>query len=354
MTTTNEKTARPFEMVLDRARGALWGQATGDALGTTIEFRDMPAPKWPAFPAGPCTDIVGGGPFNVAKGQVTDDTQMAVVLARHLSALEGFDAEAVAKGYAAWRKVAFDIGGLTSGSLGEFVAGASARNSGMTYWRRTGSRQARNGSLMRTSPIGVAFFGADQAEDRMRASIDDSRITHADPRCVMACAAFNAAIAAGIRGGSKEDMLLAAKETVPAAATLLVTEYQGDYLAQELSNAQCDLLSDLNAADQDNPGLVGPLDICGASQGFVRVAFRLAFWALMHAKTFKQGIVGVASMGGDSDTTGAIAGALLGAFYGEQNIPEEWRTVCRNALADKPTSVWRTEYHPNHFDSLVP
>ena len=55
--------------------------------------------------------------------------------------------------------------------------------------------------------------------------------------------------------------------------------------------------------------------------GFVRVAFRLAFWELVHAPGFKAGLIDVVNRGGDSDTNGAIAGALLGARFGEMARP---------------------------------
>jgi len=61
----------------DRARGALLGLATGDAVGTTLEFR---APG--TFE--PITDMLGGGPFHLAPGQWTDDTSMALCLAESL------------------------------------------------------------------------------------------------------------------------------------------------------------------------------------------------------------------------------------------------------------------------------
>ena len=65
--------------------GSLLGLAAGDALGTTIEFK---APGTST----PLTDMVGGGPFNLKKGQWTDDTSMALCLAESLVRCRGFDA----------------------------------------------------------------------------------------------------------------------------------------------------------------------------------------------------------------------------------------------------------------------
>ena len=60
--------------------GTLLGLAVGDALGTTHEFEHLDAPPFPKLAAGPLTGIFGGGPLGVARGQVTDDTQMATCL----------------------------------------------------------------------------------------------------------------------------------------------------------------------------------------------------------------------------------------------------------------------------------
>ena len=71
---------------ISRFRGCLLGLAAGDAMGTTVEFREPGT-----FP--PVTDMVGGGPFNLAAGEWTDDTSMALCLAESLIERQGFDAE---------------------------------------------------------------------------------------------------------------------------------------------------------------------------------------------------------------------------------------------------------------------
>ncbi len=71
--------------LLARYRGALLGLAVGDALGTTLEFK-------PPGSFEPITDMVGGGPFGLRRGEWTDDTSMALCLAASLVEREGFDA----------------------------------------------------------------------------------------------------------------------------------------------------------------------------------------------------------------------------------------------------------------------
>jgi hypothetical protein len=64
--------------------------------------------------------------------------------------------------------------------------------------------------------------------------------------------------------------------------------------------------------------------------GWVRIALRNAFYRLRHAASLEEGIVETVMCGGDTDTNAAIAGALLGAVYGESAIPRQWREAVLN------------------------
>jgi ADP-ribosylglycohydrolase len=79
--------------------------------------------------------------------------------------------------------------------------------------------------------------------------------------------------------------------------------------------------------------------------GFVRVAFRLAFWELLHAPGFEEGVVDAVNRGGDADTNGAVTGALLGAFHGESAIPPSWRERVLAAVPREQGPL-RDLYHP--------
>ena len=80
---------------LDRYRGTLLGLATGDAVGTALEF------KSPGTFA-PLDDLVGGGPFNLEPGQFTDDTSMALCLATSLIERRSFDPVDQLQRYVRW------------------------------------------------------------------------------------------------------------------------------------------------------------------------------------------------------------------------------------------------------------
>jgi len=314
----------------NRARGALLGLAVGDALGTTLEFEALEAPAFPTLAAGPHREMVGAGAFSIQPGQVTDDTQMASCLAASLREHGAFLVDDVARRYVAWMDDAFDIGSQTAASLKLIARGEDPRSAGELVWERRGREAAGNGSLMRTAPIGVFF-----AEDRdalRRAAREDSAITHFDPRCREACVAFNAAIAAALSGAGAPEAWEAARAEVSRA----------------------DLASDLDAARAADPGLYRDELHLHRHQGFVRVAFRLAFWELLHAPSFEAALVDVVNRGGDADTNGAVAGALLGATHGEDAIPEAWGRAVLHALQDGPPSALRDTYHPRVLLGLVP
>lgn len=337
--------------MISRARGALLGLACGDALGTTLEFtHPIGMPKYPTLATGPLTEIQGGGPFRVEPGQVTDDTMMACALAASLAAGQGaaLNPKDVAERYAEWQRHTFDIGGQTSGSIRAFVRHQNPLTCGEGYWDQGGRRAAGNGSLMRTAPIGVFF--ADEDAMRLEASILDSAITHFDPKCLLACAAYNAAVAAGVRGerrkhgASPGTMFGAADRELDRARSFCWDRWP--CWRNEIDNAYGALLDDLSHALDRDPNLYGKEVNLLSTQGYVRVAFRLSFWYLMNGSSFRESLIDVVNRGGDSDTNGAIVGGLLGAYYGEWSIPESWREKVLGALQNQAPGPLRDTYHP--------
>lgn len=369
------------------------GLAVGDALGTTYEFARIEQPPYPTLATGPATDVIGDGPFRLAPGAITDDTQLAVCLARSLGDNGGFDANDVAKRYVAWQEEAFDVGNQTRSSLRAIETTGSTAG-GMVAWRASGLDAAGNGSLMRTAPIAVALSSkstlasvSESPASRLTAVIDasiaDSMLTHADPRCILACAGFNAAIATSIDASdAAEDacergraMIDAARGAVAEAARRLtalwtagvstasdveatlenidveITDVSDAELAR-IEGARDQLLRDLTMALAENPDVYGEDVHMHETAGFVRLAFRLAFWHASHTPTWRSALVDVASRGGDADTNGAIAGALLGARDGAGAIPAEWVERVLGAT-QRGSPAWSEAHHPKHLLALV-
>jgi ADP-ribosylglycohydrolase len=326
----------------ERSRGALLGLAVGDALGATHEFLELVAPPFPRLAQGPLTSVVGGGPFKVVPGQVTDDTHMACCLAASLAAHGGLEPLDVAARYVRWQEHAFDIGGQTAAALNAIREGAAPLDAGRQVWSLAARRPAGNGSLMRTAPIGVLLAGDPEA--RRAAALAESAITHYDPRCRLACAAFDAAIGAALEGPDDARALVAAaRAELAGAAEALASE--GGEGAAVVPTAVKELEEDLALAERRDPALYGKHVHLHRTQGFVRVAFRLAFWEALHAPTWEAALLDVVNRGGDADTNGAIAGALLGALHGESEIPEAWKARVLGAVPREEGPL-RDLYHP--------
>jgi ADP-ribosyl-[dinitrogen reductase] hydrolase len=337
--------------------GPLLGMAVGDALGTTNEFARIDQPDYPTLATRPAIDIVGGGPFDLKAGQITDDTQMAVCIARSLTAKRELDMLDIATRYVAWFQHAFDVGNQTGAALRAVEQGESVGSAGRKVWHESGRRAAGNGSLMRCAPIGV-FFARAPLEKIVEASLCDSLITHADPRCAIACAAFNAAIACGVVTGPDtlhvaRAQLESARAAIPIATARLRELYSDDRDDLALIDAAVeDLERDLELSASANPH-VYDVDInLMRTAGFVRVAFRLAFWHLLHTASWRDALVDIASRGGDSDTNAAIAGALLGSRDGVAAIPRDW--IDRVLAATQPgPDDWAAAHHPRHLLVMV-
>lgn len=136
--------SKTLDAIRDRAFGALFGLAVGDAIGTTVEFR-------PRGSFDPITDMTGGGPFNLRPGEWTDDTSMALCLADSLTERGGLDERDLLKRFCRWFREGensvtghcFDIGSVTATALTHF------EQTGDVHAGPTGRMTAGNGSLMR-------------------------------------------------------------------------------------------------------------------------------------------------------------------------------------------------------------
>ena len=269
---------------LARAQGALLGQVIGDSLGSQVELK--PAAEIEArFPRG-VRDLGDGGVYHTMAGQPTDDSEMALTLARAIVREEMYHAQKVLDGYRAW---------LTSRPVDVGVT----TERGLLGLNTTDSES--NGSLMRVSPIGI--WAAGDPALAARTARDDSMLTHTSPTCVEACAAYCAAIAAGVGGASREEMFeVAAAHAKGPAHEAVKRAAKGTAPADYFTHA-----------------------------GWVLVSLQNAFWCLQHLE-FEEALVQTVGRGGDTDTNAAIAGALLGALHGRGAIPSRWILPVRGSV----------------------
>jgi ADP-ribosylglycohydrolase len=168
------------------------GQVIGDSLGSLVEFQ--PAKKIQGnYPSG-VRDLADGGTWNTLAGQPTDDTELALALARTLVQTRQYDDEKVAEAYGRWYgSHPFDIGGTTRMALS--AAHRSRKDKEVAARDNANCNSQSNGSLMRISPIGI---WARDPKIAALAAEQDSKLSHPNQACVAACASFAAAIAKGM------------------------------------------------------------------------------------------------------------------------------------------------------------
>lgn len=162
----------------DRFRGCLLGLAAGDALGATVEFLSRAEIR---ARYGVHREIIGGGWLALEPGEVTDDTEMALCIARSIVTLGRVDPADIAARFVEWSLTPpKDIGNTVGAALALIRAGVSWEEAGEQVYRAAPGRRVGNGSLMRTAP--VALFDAWRPQELVRDSRDVSRITHAHPQ----------------------------------------------------------------------------------------------------------------------------------------------------------------------------
>ncbi len=286
--------------MLRRAQGCWLGQLAGDSLGSLVEF-ESPQSIARQYPEG-LRRLADGGTWGTIAGQPTDDSEMALCLAHALVSRGEFDEEAIASAYTEWYDSGpFDIGGTTRAALGP---ASSAKGSGASAAAAARSAalpaSQANGSLMRSSALGV-FGASHDAGDLTSWARTDASLTHPHPVCRDAAAVFVRTIAYAIAvGGTARSMY----------------HYACDQAV--LIDAAAPVRQALQSALRERPDYLH-------QSGWVLVALQNAFYQLVHAETLADGICDSAAQGGDTDTNAAIAGALLGAVYGREAVPLDWR-----------------------------
>ncbi|NDF30677.1 MAG: hypothetical protein EB147_00400 [Acidimicrobiia bacterium] len=160
-----------------RGIGALIGACVGDALGAPFEFGPSHAfsTRFPTPLLGTSTEMIGGGAFDWAPGEFTDDSQMMLALAESLLACGSLDLDDVWARFRAWRSGATDCGTTTAGALAH-----EDRHDAAAEVHRTWGRTASNGALMRTWAIALAYVGHDTS-DVMTIARTQAELTHFDP-----------------------------------------------------------------------------------------------------------------------------------------------------------------------------
>lgn len=306
---------------LSRARGALWGLACGDAFGMPNAFiptRDR-LRVW-----GTVTDLVSApreSPYHAGyeAGQVTDDTQQAFALTQAYARSRGaLDPELVAQELWRWLEL--------NGGPDSRAVGPSTRT-GLLEWRNgvsvteSGRRGTSNGGAMRITPIGVVHGLRQSSQDQILESVVAACLpTHNTGPAISAAAGVAAAVAAGVAGAPWTDVLESGPRAATAARGLAPWIYAPD-VARRIDHAM--RVATSHKGDDDFLSEVS--EVVGSGEPAAE-AIPAAFAVSARAQGDPAHAIRLAgNLEGDSDTIAAIAGAICGAWAGEDSVPAKWR-----------------------------
>lgn len=274
--------------IVNRARAALLGGAVGDALGATTEFM-KPAQIRDRF--GVHREIVGGGWLKLPPGQVTDDTEMTLCLARGIAEPGRWDLAEIADRFAHWLSGnPADVGATCRRGIEEYIEKGRMK-------APPDERGAGNGAAMRVAPVALYTLGDEELLSLL--AVEQAHITHHHPLSDAACVSVGTMIQRGLLGAPPRDLRAAAEELGARHPEFRFEGYDGK------------------------------------SSGYVVDTLRTVFDAFFSTDSFEDCVVKTVNRGGDADTTGSIAGAIAGARYGVAAIPRRWLEAIDGGLREE-------------------
>ncbi len=287
--------------LLDRFLGSTLGTFVGDAMGEPVEGWPQKA-IWDRF--GLLDAMVR------EEARYTDDTQMMIGILETLEEKRGFDPALCARKF----QENFDA----ARGYGRRIFGVMERISQGTPWDQVGTDSFGNGGAMRMAPIGCYYF-SDVVAIKEQAILS-ARITHNHPEGLAGAVAQAMAVGLAFQHG------LCREEIEPGKFL--------DRIAAQIDDIDRGFARALEHIRSISPG--STLHVIEAIAGRYRLSLRAiesvpaAIAAFLLTHSFGDAVVLAVNLGGDTDTIGAMTGAIAGAYYGCSHIPEEWLTRLEN------------------------
>jgi poly(ADP-ribose) glycohydrolase ARH3 len=289
-----------------RFAGALMGTFVGDALGAPFEGRPS------AYVASNWNGARSMIESRRGCGAYTDDTQMMIGVAESLAACGGFDGADMARCFVDNYEPHRGYGGGARLVLSALAQGCP--------WDRAATivfpdGSFGNGAAMRVAPVGV-FYHHDLTQLR-KAAEDSASITHAHPlgkegAALQACAV---ALAIRARAGSVDPLKL-------------LDELQA-FVRPERDPFPAKLLT-IGELLQSAPSVDEVVSLLGNDVSSMTAVPAAIYAFLYRPDSFQEAVTYAILLGGDTDTIGAMAGAIAGAYHGTRGIPGEWLDPLEN------------------------
>ena len=293
---------------INKILGAMFGMAVGDALGVPVEFQSAESIH---EQYGVLDEMVGGGSWGQPAGTVSDDTEMGLAVAEGIIDNPNDPVHDIGERFIKWYKGRpFDVGICCSSVIADVMRKGCRTKydwfvSARDYDATSKGRSGGNGGLMRTAYVGCYYKDPRAVEIQ---AVDICGMTHHNNEAKIDCSLMSLIIHELINGGDKRDI------------ERLVMKYD-----------DCSERYDIGKIE----GYPFNIKPSGYSGNSLSCALRCA----LMTRSFRDAVVMAVNMGGDTDTIGAITGAIAGALYGVEEIPEEWKKALDKKVADRIINV---------------
>jgi len=289
------------EPLLDRFLGAALGTFVGDALGEPVE----------GWPHGAIS-----GRFGLLdrmlqeEARYTDDTQMMIGILETLVEKGRFDPALCAS--------RFQQNFHPMRGYGRRIFGVMERIRQGLSWDQVGTDSYGNGWAMRIAPIGCFYY--QDLEALKENAVLSARITHNHPEGLAGAVAQATAVGLALEYGLS-------KKPIEAEGFL-------DRIASAVIDVDKDFAASLDAVKSIPKGSIP--EVVDAISGQYSLTLRAiesvpaAVGAFVLTESFRDAVVLAVNLGGDTDTIGAMAGAIAGAYYGHSSIPRKWLDPLEN------------------------
>ncbi len=280
---------------------AVFGHSVADALGVPVEFVTRTT-----LQKNPVSDMLGFGTHNVPVGTWSDDTSMMLCTAESILQKGRIDLNDIMLKFCEWLGgymtpfgKPFGIGRTCLKAIDNYRRGKSVFECGMK-----GEHSCGNGALMRILPVSLynCFLNLSNEESFKNIS-NVTALTHSHEKARAASLIYDVIVRELIKNPSKQSV------------TEVLEKTGTDYEHNEAFRAYSRLF--------ERGFCETPMSKIGNS-GYAVDTLEAAVWSLLNTDSYKDCVLKAVNLGGDTDTIGAVSGALAGILYGFDSIPAEW------------------------------
>ncbi len=309
-----------------KIRAVVLGHAVGDALGVPVEFCEREA-----LCRSPVTDMRGFGTYSLPAGCFSDDTSMALAALDSLGTgtldftdiMERFAAFCYEGAYTPMGEV-FDIGITCEGAIENYC------KKRLPLWdcAPRGEMDNGNGALMRIYPFVLFAWARGLGEDEMLSLVQKgTALTHAHERAILASEIYALVLFDLLKAPSKDSVVAALKRARVRCSETAEYPHLSPALDAHIAMLSADAVR---------------------STGYAVDTLQAALWCLLSTHGYQECVLRAVNLGGDTDTLGAVVGALAGALYGIDAIPSAWQSTLKKrelleGLCARAVRAWTKE-----------